>query len=415
MINSQFYVGGFESRDAAQRLRIQSVAGASSGWLLGEADNGVHVDEDTALEYSPVWAAVLIYAWAHAQTPCYVAKEIARDVYEPVEVHPLNRILSLEPNPEMTVSTFFETLSGHHETYGNDYSEIAVNNDGSLSLWPLFPDAVEPFFHKEFGLNYKVKVGPGEFTYLRRDQVLHVPAFGYTGRQGYSPVSRMRSAIGLGKSAEKSGENLHNQGLQPSGALEHPGELGDEAQARLRKQLEGKNAGLSNAHRLMILEEGMKFNPFQMDPEKAQMLETRAFQVLDVSRGWRVPAHWLSHTDASKYSNSEQAALEFVIHSLRPKLIKRSQEMTRKLLTVEEYNAGLRIWFDDSVFLQGDFLTKVQALSGAKQAGLMRTNEGRRRLNLPPVEGGDVLLEPTNNLNPLGTDKGGGNGPTNVV
>ncbi len=62
-------------------------------------------------------------------------------------------------------------------------------------------------------------------------------------------------------------------GANPGGVLEHPGVVKDPQ--RIRDSWNAVYQGTSNAHRIAVLEEGMKFQPIGIPPEQAQFLETR--------------------------------------------------------------------------------------------------------------------------------------------
>jgi phage portal protein BeeE len=57
------------------------------------------------------------------------------------------------------------------------------------------------------------------------------------------------------------------------------------------------HSGLDNAHRVAILEEGLTYKQIGLPPEDSQFLETRKFQIAEVSRIYRVPLHMLSELD----------------------------------------------------------------------------------------------------------------------
>src|SRR5690606_28818971 len=116
----------------------------------------------------------------------------------------------------------------------------------------------------------------------------------------------------------------------------HPGKLSDTAHSRLTKSVEMRHQGLSNAHRLMILEEGMKINSIGIPPENAQFLETRKFQISEIARLYRIPPHMLADLDKATFSNIEQLSLEFVTYTLLPWLTRWEQAIYRDLLTPTE-------------------------------------------------------------------------------
>ena len=114
----------------------------------------------------------------------------------------------------------------------------------------------------------------------------------------YRRSPRPRQAIGLALATEEFGSRFFGNGARPGSVLEHPGKLNKEAYDRL-KILEERHQGLSNAHRVAILEEGMKLHEVGIPPEDAQFLETRKFQTLEIARIYRIPPHMLADLSES--------------------------------------------------------------------------------------------------------------------
>lgn len=89
---------------------------------------------------------------------------------------------------------------------------------------------------------------------------------------------------------------------------------------------------MSNAHKIAVLEEGMKYQQIGIPPEEAQFLETRKFQVNEIARLYRIPPHMVGDLDKSSFSNIEQQSLEFVKYTLDPWVIRWEQSLQRSLL-----------------------------------------------------------------------------------
>ena len=97
---------------------------------------------------------------------------------------------------------------------------------------------------------------------------------------------------------EEYGAKLFANGANPGGVLEHPGVVKDPA--RVRESWNSVYQGSSNAHRVAVLEEGMKFQSIGIPPEQAQFLQTRKFQINEITRIFRIPPHMIGDFDKSK-------------------------------------------------------------------------------------------------------------------
>jgi HK97 family phage portal protein len=356
---------------------------------------GVAVNERTALQSTAVYACVRILAETIASLPLPVfrrrgarGKDIARD-------HPLYSILHDRPNPEMSSFTFRETLQGHLSLWGNAYAEIETAKSGRvLALWPLRPDVTTPVRLPNGERIFKTKIN-GETQELPADRVLHVPGMGFDGLVGYSPIALSRQAIGLALATEEFGAKFFGNGTRPGGVLTHPARLSKEAKERLKEGWQAAYGGLTNAQRVAVLEEGVTWQALGVPPDEAQFLETRKFQTTEIARIFRVPPHMLADLERATFSNIEHQSIEFVVHTIRPWLVRWEQVMNWSLFS-ERDQGNAFAEFQVEGLLRGDSAQRASFYSALFNMGVLSPNDIRERENMNPVEGGDVRLVPLN-------------------
>jgi len=292
------------------------------------------VDERTAMQTTAVYACVRILAETVASLPLHVFKYTA-DGSEKATQHPLYPILHDEPNPEMTTFIFRETLMTHLLLWGNAYAQIIRDGRGRvISLYPLMPNRIEVKRSDTGNLYYQYRRDTGEIVILSTDEVLHVPGLGFDGLIGYSPIAMAKNAIGMTLATEEFGASFYSNGARPGGILEHPGTVKDIK--RLRDSWDAAYQGVRNANRVAILEEGMKYTPIGIPPEAAQFLQTRKFQTEEICRIFRVPPHLVADLDKATFSNIEHQSISFVIHTIRPWLVRLEQGFNKSLLSRAE-------------------------------------------------------------------------------
>ena len=239
---------------------------------------------------------------------------------------------------------------------------------------------------------------------LKPDDVLHIPGLGFDGLVGYSPIAMAKNAIGMAIACEEFGAKFFANGASPSGVLEHPGILKDPE--RVRTSWNAAYGGSSNAHKVAVLEEGMKYTPISISPNEAQFLETRKFQINEIARIFRVPPHMVGDLEKSSFSNIEQQSLEFVKYTLDPWVIRWEQSLSRALFSKEEKKT-LFFKFNVEGLLRGDYQSRMNGYATARQNGWMSANDIRELENLdriPAEDGGDLYLV---NGNMLSLDKAG--------
>ncbi len=375
-----------------------------SQWLIdllggGKAYSGVTVNEKTALRSTAVYAAVRILAESVASLPLIVYRRLPGGGKERAVDHPLYSVLHDQANEEMSAFTLRETLMGHLATWGNAYSYIEWDRGGRVrGLWPLRPDRTRPEREKTTGrIVYRVAREDGSWETLRPEEILHIPGLGFDGLIGYSPIRMAREAVGLALATEEFGARFFGNGANMSGVLEHPGKLSEQAQNNLKKSWEEKYGGLGNAHRPAILEEGMKYNRIGIPPEDAQFLETRKFQVTEIARLYRIPPHMLADLERATFSNIEHQSIEFVVHTLRPWLVRWEQAINMRLLGADERRTYFVEHLVDGL-LRGDIKSRYEAYAVGRQNGWLSADDIRELENQNPLPDGQgkVYLVPLN-------------------
>ena len=402
-------------------------------WLLryflgfgANTHTGRRVTEHDALSAVPVFSCVRILAETIASLPLFVYKHLPDGGKQRDVQHPLYRLLHDQPNPLMTAMAFRETLVGHCALWGNGYAEIEQNGHGRpLALWPLRPDRMrvsltmapppdDPAGVARRTLRYHYTTDTGEVT-LREDQVLHVPGLGFDGIQGYSVIQMGREAVGMTLATEEFGARFFGNGSSVSGVLTHPGRLSPQAHERLKADWDAMHSGLSSAHRVAVLEEGVTWQQTGIPPEDAQFLQTRNFQIEEIARLFRIP-EWMLGAGAGQRvmrGTMEQESIGFVTYTLLPWLERIEQVLQRDLLAEQEKST----WFIEHLvdgLMRGDLLSRYQAYAVGRQNGWLKVNDIRFLENMnpvPPNQGGDVLLAPLNMV-PLDTLVGAPAKPT---
>jgi HK97 family phage portal protein len=368
-----------------------SLWGSAYSFFFGSTSSGKTVNERTAMQTTAVYACVRVLAEAIASLPLHTYRYTDNGKEKAID-HSLYYLLHNEPNPEMTSFVFRETLMGHLLLWGNAYAQIIRDGRGKvIALYPLMPDKMT-VDRTEKGELYYIYNKDGVDYPLRSDEVLHIPGLGFDGLVGYSPIAMAKNAIGMAIATEEYGAKFFANGANPGGVLEHPGVVKDPA--RIRESWNAVYQGTGNAHRVAVLEEGMKFQSIGIPPEQAQFLETRKFQLNEIARIFRVPPHMVGDLEKSSFSNIEQQSLEFVMYTLDPWVIRLEQAIQRALFSStekKEYFAK----FNVNGLLRGDYQSRMQGYAVGRQNGWLSADDIRELEDmnkLPEGSGGDRYL-----------------------
>ena len=355
--------------------------------------SGRSVNETTALNFSAVWAALILITETMSTIPLQLFRKTdrGREVYRE---HPLYRILHDQANPAMTAQMFREQLSWDVEMAGIGLAEKVRTRRGIIAeLWTINPDELE-----------KAEIKNGKLTFhfknrkpLSSQDVLYV--YG-PGSKGITPRSRLevaRESIGLGLAAEEYGSRFFSQGTNVGGFVSHPKTLSDPAYQRLAKSLQDKYEGLGKSHKLMLLEEGMTFNRAGMTNYDAQFLESRKFQIQEICRWFGLKPHMLSDLEKATFSNIEHLGIEAVTYSWRPRAVRLEQAINAQLLSPEEYRT---IYAEHNLngLMQGDLKSQAEVWNSLAQAGVLNADEIRELMNMNKQDGdqGEIYYMPMN-------------------
>ena len=388
--------GLFRSRDKP----ANSTNGSGYRFLFGGSNSGKNVNERSAMQMTAVYACVRILSESIAGLPVHLYQYVDSGSKQKALEHPLYRLLHDEPNPEMTSFVFRETLMTHLLLWGNAYAQIIRNGKGQVvALYPLMPNRMSVDRDDKGHLFYQYQMQDSDAptaesgtVILKPTDVLHVPGLGFDGLVGYSPIAMAKNAIGLSIATEEYGAKFFANGATPSGILEYPGTVKNPE--AIRESWNAGFGGSSNAHKVAVLEEGMKYTPIAISPNEAQFLETRKFQIDEIARIFRVPPHMVGDLEKSSFSNIEQQSLEFVKYTLEPWIVRWEQSLNRALLSETE-KAAYFVKFNVDGLLRGDYQSRMNGYATARQNGWMSANDIRELENLdliPDELGGNLYL-----------------------
>ena len=379
------------------RSRVEPISQEDLAKYLSGEDTwtGVDVDRYTALGLPIVWACVRVLAETLASLPIILYKRIEGGK-ERAEEHPLYPILHVQPNPDQTSFIFKEQLQGHLGIFGNAYAQIVRDGRGYVKeLWPLDPSRVTPdrsngvlkFIYKE-----KEKAVD---VILARENVLYIPGLSFDGIRGYAPLEINRQTLGLALAAKRYSAEFFANDATPSLALLTPGKLTDDAQKRMARSWREAHGKWGKKHTPAVLEQGTDVKQLSLDPDKVQLIEIQKFLTREVCRFYRMQPHLVQDLENATFTNIEQQSLEFVIHTMRPWLIRWEQAITTQLLSERDRKEYFAEFLIDAL-LRGDIVARSTAYRTMMEIGVLNADEVREMENRNSREGGDTYYAPQN-------------------
>lgn len=381
------------------------IAQYSSGLKLlfggGPTAAGVSVQPETAEGLVAVYACVGFIADQIAQVRTQL---VDVDTKAPVRSHPLYSVLHDLPNPEMTAFDIKQVMTRWYLLWGAAYAEVVRDSSGRVvALWPLRSDRMTVQRDAAGQLIYRYRVDDGtEIAYpwnADRPPIHRWLMNSLDGVTGRSPIRMLRESLGLTKAAEEFGARWFGGGSRPSGILSSDQKLTPDAAKRMREDWERLHQGADAAHRVAVMEQGLKFQPITIPPEDAQFLETRTFQLEEAARIYRIPPYALGHT---KNSTSWGTGIEsqkngLITFTLDPHFENISEACKRDLLGRREFER-YDIAHDTTRLQRGDLATRMSAYTTGLNWRVYTLNQVKAMEGLPAVDGGDQPMPPLSTM-----------------
>ena len=278
-------------------------------WLTdiggGQTTSGECVNTRSAMNLAAFFACVQVLSTDIAKLPLKIYKSLKPRGKEVFYEHPLYEVLHDSPNEDMSSMSLREAMMVSVFLRGDGFARIIREGDGAgkpVGLRFIYPDRVD--IKNDIS---KDGIDPGPVYYMVNKQgstdkqriasedMIHIHGVSEDGIRGLSIIKCAAESIGVGLAAQKFGAAFFGNGSTMSGALETPLGLEDTARDNLRSSLDRLHTGAANAHRMLILEEGMKYARIGIPPEEGQFLESRQFTVEDICRWFRMPPHKIQH------------------------------------------------------------------------------------------------------------------------
>lgn len=268
--------------------------------------SGVRVTEATALGLSSLFRAVTLISGTLASLPLRTMR--ATDLAGSREVVP-----SIFDNPDgddgQTPFEWKESLFLHALIHGAAYALKVRNDGGGLVRLPLLHPLtvrVEPPSQQDYkrgtlprgGKWFRVNLADGTQKRLDAEDVWHMPAISSDGIDGMGLLQLARQSIATGIAGDKAAGNMFANGALISGLATPDSEddITDDV-PEIRRQLNRSVSGHENAGAIAVVNRRLKFTPWTMTAVDAQFLQSRQFQIEEISRWTGVPPHLLMQTE----------------------------------------------------------------------------------------------------------------------
>lgn len=376
-----------------------------SSWYGTTSSSGATVNSDKVLTLSAAWSCVRLISQTIATLPIGVYEKMPDGSRRPADTLSIARVISVKPSADTMAVTFWESLIAHALLHGNGFAAkrrvggriVALDLlEANKTTWRKLVDGSYQFQHTN---------GKGQIEIFSENDIFHIPGFSMGGRFGMSAIKYGAEVFGSALSSNAAANATFNNGLHPTTYFKFDRVVRKDQRDKFREDLQSISGAL-NAGKSPLLEAGMDIGTVGINPDDAQLLESRMFSVEDVCRWFGVPPSMVGATDkaSSWASSSEQLNLWFLQYGLRTWIKRIEQAILTQLLTPAEQ---VKYYAEYSVegLLRADTASRTAFYSTGLQNGWMSRNEVRRLENLAPIDGGDIYTVQSNlmDINSMGS------------
>jgi HK97 family phage portal protein len=378
------------------RLFEKNESRSSSGipdWLAGAGGGvtraGTTVNEDIALGLTPVWAAVNIISNTIGIFPLHIYRKRPDDNSKEIATrHGLYYVVHNAPNQEITAFDWCKLMATSQLIYGAGISEIEFDGNGNpVALWPIPTNRVTPEKTANGRLIYRVTPESGQVKRLWPEQLLIFREWPKSDGGWLSPIAKHRETLGSALADKEFGARMFGQGVNPAGVVTGLKKGAIEAASQARNNRFEAYRGLGESHRLMLLEEGEKFERVSLPPEDAQYLETRKFDISEIARIFGVPLFLMQDHEKSTSWGSGIAETKdaFVTFTMLSHCKRWEDEINKKLL-----DGGKKYYckFTIEGLLRGSLKDRMESYTKGAALGIYSIDEMREMEDMNPLENG---------------------------
>jgi len=375
-----------------------SVPIGSGGWyplirepFAGAWQRNLEINIDTAASFHADFACKTLIARDIAKMRVKLAEKDANDIWSEV-TNPAYSPVLRRPNDYQTRNQFWECWVLSKLGRGNTY--VLKQRDQRnvvVALHVLDPTRVHPLVADDGAVFYRLDsdslAGIGDIVVPAREMIHDRFNCLFHPLVGTPPVFASGLVSMMGLNAQKASALLFENASVPGGILTHPDAI-DEVQMKRMKEEWEQRFSRGNLGRVAVLGGGLKYEKMAMTNVEGQMVESLKWSAEVVCSVYHVPPYKVGVGALPSYNNVQALNVEYYSQALQSH-IEEIEELLDHALGIG-WGEGLGTEFDTDTLLRMDSTTQIAAIQVAVGAGVMAPNEGRAKLDLKPVDGGET-------------------------
>lgn len=374
----------------AQSWKLSKIESWSEMGGTGPSVAGITVTPERAIGVPAVFACVQVLSQDVARTPIRLRRRVAADTFEDATEHDLYEILHALPNPETSAYTWKQQMMLDLLTHERAYAEIIRVDNRVSALWRLDPNLVHVDRDAQRRKRWRATLADGSTQTWTFDPS-RPPIFELTHP---SPIHQCRDLIGTALALQQYVGKFFANGAKPGGVLQTDSVLDPNVAKMMRDQFSSWHQGSANAHKVAMLQGGLKYSVISPPNDQAQLNETLHTIRTEIAGVFRVPTWKVGDLSKATYSNMAAGEEAYVNGTLDPLFTCWEHSIRRDLLTTRQFGQ-FDVSFDRSVLIRNDIKSLHEAVARGRDSGYYSANDCRRKLGENPIpadQGGDLYL-----------------------
>jgi HK97 family phage portal protein len=204
---------------------------------------------------------------------------------------------------------------------------------------------------------------------------------------GLSPIFACGLAALQADEIQANATTFFRNGSNPGGVLTAPGAIDDVTANRMKTEWDEKFTG-QNAGKVAVLGNGLTYEAMGVNAVDAELIAQLKWTAETICACFGVPAYMVGVGAAPLNNNVEALEAQYYSQCLQIHIVTTQRSLSDGLGL---QGAGYDVRFNLDDLLLMDTATKVKTLAEGVLGGLFMPDEGRKKLNLPPVKGGDTV------------------------
>lgn len=299
--------------------------------------------------------------------------------------------LNVAPNHYQTPSKFREQWIISKLSHGNTYALKQRDNRGNVvAAYILDPTRVQPLVSNETGeVFYRLSIdnlsGITEDLVVPASEIIHDRMNClFHPLVGIPPLYAAAQSALTGITGQDNLVNFLRNASNPGGILVAPGQISQTSADNLKAYFNSNFSG-TNAGRIAVVGDGLKFERLAMSSQDTQLIEHLKWTAEAICACFHVPAFMV--IGGTQATNIEAAREQYYGQCLQSLINSMQECLDEGLSTGEDYGIELDLY----ELVRADRSTRITYLSNAVKGSIMTVNEARFFEDLPPVDGGDTV------------------------